>query len=64
MNEDVVVIVNGVCMSMGGFQGVFVFVIVIELGVVVICEVVVCVGIVLQDVEEVIMGCVLLVGLK
>ncbi|MGC1509709.1 acetyl-CoA C-acyltransferase [Ketobacter sp.] len=64
MNEDAVVIVNGARTPMGGFQGAFASVTAIELGAVVIREAVARAGIAPQDVEEVIMGCVLPAGLK
>ncbi len=64
MSEDAVVIVNGARTPMGGFQGSLASVTAPELGAISIREAVARAGIVPQDVQEVIMGCVLPAGLK
>ncbi|MGB1062246.1 MAG: acetyl-CoA C-acyltransferase, partial [Ketobacter sp.] len=64
MSEDAVVIVNGARTPMGGFQGSLASVTAPELGAISIREAVARAGIAPQDVQEVIMGCVLPAGLK
>jgi acetyl-CoA C-acetyltransferase len=64
MSEDAVVIVNGARTPMGGFQGALAAVKATELGAITIREAVARAGIAPQDVQEVIMGCVLPAGLK
>lgn len=64
MSEDAVVIVNGARTPMGGFQGSLASVTATELGAIAIREAVARAGLSAQDVEEVIMGCVLPAGLK
>ena len=59
-----IVIVNGARTAMGGFQGALASVTAPELGAVVIKEAITRAGISSDDVEEVIMGCVLPAGLK
>lgn len=51
-----IVIVSGVCIVIGMFNGSFKYIYQYDFGVVVICEVIVCVGIVLQDIDEMIVG--------
>lgn len=63
MTESVV-IVNGARTAMGGFQGVFANVTATDLGATAIREAVQRAGVAPNDVEEVIMGCVLPGGLK
>ncbi|MEY2863917.1 MAG: hypothetical protein RLY58_1624 [Pseudomonadota bacterium] len=63
MSESVV-IVNGARTAMGGFQGALASVTAPELGAVAIKEAVSRAGIAPEDVQEVIMGCVLPAGLK
>ena len=63
MSESVV-IVNGARTAMGGFQGSLSSVTAPELGAVVIREAVQRAGLQPQDIQEVIMGCVLPAGLK
>jgi len=64
MSEDAVVIVNGARTPMGGFQGALAAVTATELGAISIREAVARAGIAPEDVQEVIMGCVLPAGLK
>lgn len=64
MSEDAVVIVNGARTPMGGFQGALSAVTATELGAISIREAVARAGIAPEDVQEVIMGCVLPAGLK
>lgn len=64
MNQDPVVIVNGARTPMGGFQGSLSAVTATELGATAIREAVKRAGIAPEDVQEVIMGCVLPAGLK
>lgn len=64
MSEDAVVIVNGARTPMGGFQGSLSSVTAPELGAVSIREAVARAGIAPEEVQEVIMGCVLPAGLK
>ena len=64
MSEDAVVIVNGARTPMGGFQGSLSSVTAPELGATSIREAVARAGIAPEDVQEVIMGCVLPAGLK
>ncbi|AUM11760.1 acetyl-CoA C-acyltransferase [Ketobacter alkanivorans] len=64
MSEDAVVIVNGARTPMGGFQGALSAVTATELGAISIREAVTRAGIAPEDVQEVIMGCVLPAGLK
>ncbi|RLT94418.1 acetyl-CoA C-acyltransferase [Ketobacter sp.] len=64
MSEDAVVIVNGARTPMGGFQGSLASVTATELGAITIREAVARAGIAPEDVQEVIMGCVLPAGLK
>lgn len=64
MSHDPVVIVNGARTPMGGFQGSLGTVTGPELGAVAIREAVKRAGIAPEDVQEVIMGCVLAAGLK
>lgn len=61
MSKEFVVIVVVKCIFMGGFMGLLLMLLVIDLGVEVIK--VVCGDIDVVVVDEVIMGCVLLVGL-
>ncbi len=64
MSIDHVVIVNGARTPMGGFQGALGAVSATELGAVAIREAIARAGIRADDVQEVIMGCVLPAGLK
>lgn len=64
MSEDAVVIVDGARTPMGGFQGALSAVTATELGAIAIREAVARAGIAAEDVQEVIMGCVLPAGLK
>lgn len=64
MSHDPVVIVNGARTPMGGFQGVFASVTATELGAIAIRAAVERAGIAPEQVQEVIMGCVLPAGLK
>lgn len=64
MSHDPVVIVNGARTPMGGFQGSLGAVTAPELGAIAIREAVKRAGIAPEDVQEVIMGCVLPAGLK
>ncbi len=64
MSDDAVVIVNGARTPMGGFQGSLSGVTATELGAITIKEAVSRAGIAPEDVQEVIMGCVLPAGLK
>lgn len=64
MSHDPVVIVNGARTPMGGFQGSLGAVTAPELGAIAIREAVKRAGITPEDVQEVIMGCVLPAGLK
>ena len=64
MSIDHVVIVNGARTPMGGFQGALAAVTATELGAVAIREAISRAGIKPEDVQEVIMGCVLPAGLK
>jgi acetyl-CoA C-acetyltransferase len=64
MSHDPVVIVNGARTPMGGFQGNLSSVSATELGAVAIREAVARAGIKPEDVQEVILGCVLPAGLK
>ncbi|MBW6245137.1 acetyl-CoA C-acetyltransferase, partial [Pseudomonas aeruginosa] len=59
-----IVIVAGARTPMGGFQGSLAGVSAVDLGAVVIREAVQRAGIAAEDVQEVIMGCVLPAGLK
>ena len=59
-----IVIVNGARTAMGGFQGSLASVTAPELGATVIKEAVARAGLAANDIEEVIMGCVLHAGLK
>lgn len=59
-----IVIVNGARTAMGGFQGALATVTAPELGAVTIKEAIARAGLAPQDIEEVIMGCVLPAGLK
>ncbi|MEL0027313.1 MAG: acetyl-CoA C-acetyltransferase, partial [Perlucidibaca sp.] len=64
MSHDPVVIVNGARTPMGGFQGALAGVTAIELGAVTIREALKRAGVAPEQVQEVIMGCVLPAGLK
>jgi acetyl-CoA C-acetyltransferase len=64
MSNDPIVIVNGARTPMGGFQGNLSSVSATELGAVAIREAIARAGIKPEDVQEVIMGCVLPAGLK
>ncbi len=64
MSHDPIVIVNGARTPMGGFQGSLASVTTTELGAVAIREAVTRAGIQPQDVQEVVMGCILSAGLK
>ncbi len=64
MSHDPVVIVNGARTPMGGFQGAFASVTATELGAIAIRAAVERAGIAPEQVQEVIMGCVLPAGLK
>ena len=64
MSHDPIVIVNGARTPMGGFQGSLSSVTAPELGAVAIKEAIARAGIQPEDVQEVIMGCVLPAGLK
>jgi acetyl-CoA C-acetyltransferase len=64
MSHDPVVIVNGARTPMGGFQGSLSSVTGPELGAVAIREAVARAGIAPEDVQEVVMGCILSAGLK
>jgi acetyl-CoA C-acetyltransferase len=64
MTQDAVVIVNGARTPMGGFQGALSPVTAPELGAIAIREAVARAGLTPEDVQEVIMGCVLPAGLK
>ncbi len=64
MSHDPIVIVNGARTPMGGFQGCFATVTAPELGAIAIKEAVARAGLQADDIQEVIMGCVLPAGLK
>ncbi|SDR73791.1 acetyl-CoA C-acetyltransferase [Halopseudomonas xinjiangensis] len=64
MSQNDVVIVSGVRTPMGGFQGSLSSVSAVDLGALAIREAVSRAGIAPQDIQEVIMGCVLPAGLK
>ena len=64
MSHDPVVIVNGARTPMGGFQGALASVTATELGAVAIREALSRAGVAPEQVQEVIMGCVLPAGLK
>jgi len=64
MSHDPVVIVNGARTPMGGFQGALAGVTATELGAIVIREALSRAGVAPEQVQEVIMGCVLPAGLK
>jgi len=64
MSEDAVVIVNGARTPMGGFQGSLSAATATELGAIAIKEAVARAGLAPEDIQEVIMGCVLPAGLK
>ncbi|MDO8266678.1 MAG: acetyl-CoA C-acyltransferase [Moraxellaceae bacterium] len=64
MSTDAVVIVNGARTPMGGFQGALTPRIATELGAIAIREAVSRAGLKSEDIQEVIMGCVLPAGLK
>ena len=64
MSTDPVVIVNGARTPMGGFQGALTPRIATELGAIAIREAVSRAGLKSEDIQEVIMGCVLPAGLK
>lgn len=64
MSHDPIVIVNGARTPMGGFQGCFANVTAPELGAIAIKETVARAGLQADDIQEVIMGCVLPAGLK
>lgn len=64
MSNDAVVIVNGARTPMGGFQGSLASVTAPQLGAIAIREAVVRAGLKPEDIQEVIMGCVLPAGLK
>ncbi|HEX5362300.1 MAG TPA: acetyl-CoA C-acyltransferase [Fluviicoccus sp.] len=64
MSHDPVVIVNGARTPMGGFQGALSSVTGPELGAIAIREAVARAGIAPEDVQEVVMGCILSAGLK
>jgi acetyl-CoA C-acetyltransferase len=64
MSNDAVVIVNGARTPMGGFQGALASVTATQLGAIAIREAVARAGLKPEDVQEVIMGCVLPAGLK
>ncbi len=64
MSNDAVVIVNGARTPMGGFQGALGSVTATQLGAIAIREAVARAGLKPEDVQEVIMGCVLPAGLK
>lgn len=64
MSTDPVVIVNGARTPMGGFQGVLSPCTAPELGAIAIREAVLRAGLLPEDIQEVIMGCVLPAGLK
>ncbi|MDO8330723.1 MAG: acetyl-CoA C-acyltransferase [Fluviicoccus sp.] len=63
-HHDPVVIVNGARTPMGGFQGSLSSVTATDLGAVAIREAVARAGIAPEDVQEVVMGCILTAGLK
>ena len=64
MSNDAVVIVNGARTPMGGFQGALASVTAPQLGAIAIREAVARAGLKSEDIQEVIMGCVLPAGLK
>ena len=64
MSNDAVVIVNGARTPMGGFQGALAPVTAPQLGAVAIREAIQRAGLKAEDIQEVIMGCVLPAGLK
>lgn len=64
MSNDAVVIVNGARTPMGGFQGSLTSVTAPQLGAIAIREAVARAGLKPEDIQEVIMGCVLPAGLK
>lgn len=64
MSNDAVVIVNGARTPMGGFQGALASVTATQLGAIAIREAVARAGLKPEDIQEVIMGCVLPAGLK
>ena len=64
MSDDAIVIVNGARTAMGGFQGSLSGASATELGAASIREAVSRAGLKPEDVQEVIMGCVLPAGLK
>lgn len=64
MSNDAVVIVNGARTPMGGFQGSLASVTAPQLGAIAIREAVARAGLKSEDIQEVIMGCVLPAGLK
>ncbi|HEX5698563.1 MAG TPA: acetyl-CoA C-acyltransferase [Rhodoferax sp.] len=64
MSTDSVVIVNGARTPMGGFQGALTPITAPELGAIAIREAVARAGLQPEDIQEVIMGCVLPAGLK
>lgn len=64
MSNDAVVIVNGARTPMGGFQGSLASVTAPQLGAIAIREAVARAGLKPEDIQEVIMGCVLPAGLK
>lgn len=64
MSDNSIVIVSGARTPMGGFQGSLSSVAAVDLGALAIAEAVKRAGIAAEDVQEVIMGCVLPAGLK
>jgi acetyl-CoA C-acetyltransferase len=64
MSQDPIVIVNGARTPMGGFQGSLASVTAAQLGAVAIREAISRAGLEANDIQEVIMGCVLPAGLK
>ena len=63
MSDDVIVIVNGARTPMGGFQGALKDVSATELGAAAIKAAVARAGVAIDDIDEVIMGCILTAGL-
>ena len=63
MSDDAIVIVNGARTPMGGFQGALKDVSAIDLGAAAIKAAVTLAGVAIDDIDEVIMGCILTAGL-
>ena len=63
MSDDAIVIVNGARTPMGGFQGALKDVSATELGAAAIKAAVARAGVAIDDIDEVIMGCILTAGL-